>query len=153
MKKVKIKKTIGWKEKIIFPDLGLDWVDAKVDTGALTSSLHATHQTRIEDNGKVFIRFRLEDHAHPAWDGQEFQLPLKDETIVKNSFGQEEPRYVVTTQIRLHNFLIRADFTLSDRSSMEFPVLLGRKAIRTRFLVDVARSNVYYKRNQKKINP
>jgi hypothetical protein len=152
MKSNKIKKTIGWKEKIIFPDLDLHWVDAKVDTGALTSSLHATHQTRVEKAGKIYIQFRLEDHAHPAWDGKEFILPLKDETIVKNSFGQEEPRYVVSTRIRLHNFLIRADFTLSDRSNMEFPVLLGRKAIRTRFVVDVARSNIYFKKHQKKIS-
>ncbi len=153
MKTGKIKKTIGWKEKIIFPDLGLEWVDAKVDTGALTSSLHATHQTRIEQKGKIYIRFTLEDHAHPAWDGKEFMMPLKNETIVKNSFGQEEPRYVVSTRIRLHNYLIRADFTLSDRSNMEFPVLLGRKAIRTRFIVDVARSNIYFKKHQKKILP
>jgi hypothetical protein len=153
MKVKKIKKSIGWKEKIIFPDLDLQWVDAKVDTGALTSSLHATHQSRIEREGKIYIQFRLEDHAHPAWDGKELILPLKDETIVKNSFGQEEPRYVVTTRVRIHNYIIRADFTLSDRSNMEFPVLLGRKAIRTRFLVDVARSNLYFKKHQKKIQP
>lgn len=153
MEAKKIKKTVGWKEKIIFPDLGLEWVDAKIDTGALTSSLHATHQTRIEKGGKIWIQFRLEDHAHPAWDGKEFTLPLKDETIVKNSFGQEEPRYVVSTRIRLHKYLIRADFSLSDRSNMEFPVLLGRKALRSRFIVDVARSNIYYKKHLKKITP
>jgi len=150
MKAEKIKKNVGWKEKICFPDLGLDWVDAKIDTGALTSSLHASHQERIDKKGKIWIQFRLEDHAHPAWDGKSFMLPLKDETIVKNSFGQEEPRYVVTTRIRIHNYLIRADFTLSDRSSMEFPVLLGRKALRNRFVVDVAKSNLYYKKHLRK---
>lgn len=150
MEPQKIKKTVGWKEKICFPDMGIDWVDAKIDTGALTSSLHAKEQTRLVVNGKVMIRFKLEDHAHPAWDGQEFTLPLRDETIVRNSFGQEEPRYVVMTRIRLHNYIIRTEFTLSDRSSMEFPVLLGRKLLRKRFIVDVARSNVFYKKKLKK---
>jgi len=144
------RKTIGWREKIRLPQLGPDWIDAKIDTSARTSALHVKEIEPIEINGQAMVRFKMLDHAHPVWDGRQSLLPLVEKTVVRNSFGQEEERWVVKAVIRLHKMTFETEFTLSDRSQMEFPVLLGRKALRKRFIVDVARRDVYFKRYQKR---
>ena len=63
---------------------------------------------------------------------------------VKNSFGEAELRYIIRTTIKLFNRKIRAEFSLSDREKLRFPVLLGRKILRNRFLIDVTRKDLYY---------
>jgi hypothetical protein len=132
------KIILGRREFIDFPDLRLSGIEAKIDTGAYTSSIHCHHiQIVAGPNGKT-VRFSLLDPDHPSYEKQEKELPLVKQKIVRSSSGDEENRAIVRTRVRvgIHTFL--TDLSLTDRSGMEYPVLLGRKAIRKYFVVDVA---------------
>ena len=118
------KKIIGRKEKISLPDLGLKLVWAKVDTGAYTSSVHAEN-------------IRLENR-----EGKEVVVENFREKKVKNSFGHAETRFLIITKMILAGETFDAEVTLTDRSSMKNAILLGRKTLRNRFLVDVSGMNL-----------
>ncbi len=140
-------KTIGWKEVIDLPDLDIYGVPAKVDTGARTSVLHCSHIQLIKKGRKQFVEFRpLDDHRPPSTDT--YTLPFHSERKIKNSFGQEENRYVINTTVSLFGEPHPIEISLRDRSGMEFPVLLGRSFLRKRFIVDVSRSNLSGKKNK-----
>lgn len=135
--------TIGWKELVDFPDFGLFEIPAKVDTGARTSVLHCSHIRLIHKGNKRFVEFTPLDTcpqngAEPAT----FILPFHSERTIKNSFGQEENRYVIKTTLVLFGKKHQIELSLRDRSGMEFPMLLGRSFIRKKFLVDVSKANV-----------
>jgi Uncharacterized protein conserved in archaea len=133
-------KTIGWKELVDLPELGIRGVAAKVDTGARTSVLHCSHIRLVKRGRKQYVEFRPLDERHPGC--TIFVFPFHSERKVKNSFGQEENRYVIRTSISLFHETFPIELSLRDRSDMEFPLLLGRSFIRKKFLVDVARANL-----------
>lgn len=134
-------KTIGWKEVVDLPDLGICNVPAKVDTGARTSVLHCSHIQLIKKGRKQFVEFRpLDDFYQPPTDT--YVLPFHSERKIKNSFGQEENRYVINTTVSLFGESHPIEISLRDRSGMEFPMLLGRSFLRKKFIVDVSRSNL-----------
>jgi len=134
-------KTIGWREVVDLPDLGIHGVPAKVDTGARTSVLHCSHIQLIKKGRKQYVEFRpLDDGHEPPTDL--YTLPFHSERKIKNSFGQEENRYVINTTVSLFGERHHIEISLRDRSGMEFPMLLGRNFLRKRFIVDVSRSNL-----------
>jgi len=134
------RKTIGWKEVVDLPDLDIYGVPAKVDTGARTSVLHCSHIQLIKKGRKQFVEFRpLDIHQPPTGT---YLFPFHSERKIKNSFGQEENRYVINTTVSLFGESHAIEISLRDRSGMEFPILLGRSFLRKRFIVDVARSNL-----------
>ncbi|WP_353126869.1 ATP-dependent zinc protease family protein [Parapedobacter pyrenivorans] len=134
-------KVIGWKETLDLPDLGLRDVPAKVDTGARTSVLHCSHIQLIKKGRKQFVEFRpLDDRCRPQ--SETYVFPFHSERKIKNSFGQEENRYIIRTSVTLFDELHPIEISLRDRSGMEFPMLLGRTFIRKKFVVDVSRSNL-----------
>ena len=136
------KKVLGRKEKITLPELGLNLVGAKIDTGAYTSSLHA-EEIRIEEvEGRKLLYFKILMSAHKKFTGKTLFFESFREKKVKNSFGQVEVRYLIETKLQLAGETFRAEFTLSDRSSMKNSILLGRKILRGRFLVDVSKTNL-----------
>jgi len=136
------KKIIGRKEKISLPDLELDLVWAKVDTGAYTSSIHAEHIHVEENEGRRTLKFQVLLEGHKAFTGKIVTFEQFKEKKVKNSFGHAEVRYLIVTTIVIASERYQAEFTLSDRSSMKNAVLLGRKILKSRFLVDVTRTNL-----------
>jgi len=134
-------KTIGWKETVDLPDLGLYNVAAKVDTGARTSVIHCSFFQLIKKGRRQYVEFRpLDDRFGVPY--ALHTLPFHSERKIRNSFGQEENRYVINTTIRLFNEIHTLELSLRDRSGMEFPILLGRSFIRKKFLVDVSRANL-----------
>ena len=134
-------KAIGWKETVDLPDLNLRDVPAKVDTGARTSVLHCSHIRLLKKGRKQFVEFRpLDERNNPQTDTYIF--PFHSERKIKNSFGQEENRYIINTTVALFDELHPIEISLRDRSGMEFPMLLGRTFIRKKFIVDVSRSNL-----------
>lgn len=149
------KKVIGRRELIDFPALELFEVEAKIDTGAFTSAIHCTHirEATLSD-GTPVIRFDLLDLSHPQYHHKLFEFTEFTQRDIKNSFGDVQERYVIRTQIQLFDKIIEADFSLSDRSDMKYPVLIGRALLNKNFIVDVARKNVSakakYKNQQKK---
>jgi hypothetical protein len=137
---------IGRKDKVDFPELGLYDIDAKVDTGAYTSSIHCHNIEIIDKDGENKVRFNLLDPSHPMYN-KEFLLPINSKREIKNSFGQVEERYIIKTQVLLFGELFDIELSLTDRSKMEYPVLLGRQLLHNRFSVDVSQIDLSY--NQK----
>jgi hypothetical protein len=135
-------KIIGRKEKITLPELGLNLVWAKIDTGAYTSSLHAEEIREEVLEGKTVLKFQILMSQHSKFTGKTLVFEKFREKKVKNSFGQTEIRYLIETKLQLAGETFRAEFTLSDRSSMKNSVLLGRKILRGKFLVDVSKTNL-----------
>jgi hypothetical protein len=96
------------------------------------------------------LEFVLLDEEHPEFTGMKFTFTEFTKREIKNSFGEAEMRYVIKTTIQLFNRKIRAEFSLSDREKLRFPVLLGRRILRNRFLIDVTKKDLYF---QTKIKP
>jgi hypothetical protein len=133
---------IGRLESIDFPEWDLFDIDAKIDTGAYTSSLHCHHIKSYEKDGEEFVRFNLLDPSHETYNDKLFELPIHRKKVVKSSNGSTEERFVVKTRIKLFNKPLTAELSLTDRSEMRYPVLVGRKLINGRFLVDVSQKYI-----------
>lgn len=136
-----IMQTIGRIDKVDFPQLGLLDVPIKIDTGAYTSTIHC-HQI-IEENGELRCTFM---HLGVR---TEYKFAAFKTKKVKSSNGTLQYRYEVKTNIRLFNKLYKIDINLSKRSKMKYPVLLGRKFLKKKFIVDVRLNNVSYKTKPK----
>lgn len=146
--KKKELNTIGRLELIDFPQWNLYDIDAKIDTGAYTSSLHCHHIKPVEKEDGEYVRFNLLDPSHETYNDKLFELPIHRKKVVKSSNGQREERFVVKTKVQLSDRLLTAELSLTDRSEMRYPVLVGRKLIGGRFLVDVSRKYVSKKETQ-----
>jgi hypothetical protein len=144
------KKIIGRKEKISLPAMGLKLVWAKIDTGAYTSSLHAENIREETKGGKNVLCFEVLMPEHKSFTGETLYFDKYREKKVKNSFGQAETRFLVRTKIRIAGDTFPAEFTLSDRSSMKNSILLGRKVLQGKFLVDVNGANLAKAHRKKK---
>ena len=125
-------------------------IDAKIDTGAYTSALHVKAIEAFEQEGEQWVRFKLDHPHHPAFNNRKFKMPVFAHKHIKSSSGQAELRYIVRTQIVLFGKRYMAEFSLTDRSSMDFPVLLGRKLLYRKFLVDVTQKNLSFKLKHKR---
>jgi hypothetical protein len=130
---------IGRAEKADFPLLGATKVPVKIDTGADACSIWAT-ATELE-NGRLHVVFFGE--GSPWFTGDEHIFMPNEYTVtrVANSFGHRELRYKVKLGIKVKRRLIRGSFTLSDRSTKLYPVLLGRTLLKNKFLVDVSKGS------------
>ena len=131
---------VGWREWVHLPEwLGLP-IKAKIDTGARTSSIHSFGTRRFHDGGAPHVEFLV--HPLQGDDTPEIACiaAVKDERLVKSSNGEAEMRIVVETVARLGTVDWPIELTLADRDVMGFRMLLGREALRRRFLVDPARS-------------
>ncbi len=129
-----------------FPELELFEIEAKVDTGAFTSSLHCDHIREVDlPNGQRAVHFELIHENHPAYNHKAFQFTDFDLRTVKSSFGDVQERYVIRTKVIIHGQEIETEFSLSDRSDLKYPVLLGRTLLRKRFIVDVSKKNLSLK--------
>jgi hypothetical protein len=128
--------SIGWVEfaSLRFGDT-LFSAKAKVDTGANTSSLHAVNIEPFDRDGVPFLRFRV-----PLGDVcRVVEAPLHKRGVVKSSEGWKDERYFVEADLFLGGVHAPILLSLNDRSSMLYPVLLGRSFLRDRYLVDVSR--------------
>ena len=136
---------IGRSDRVDLPQLGLTNIHAKIDTGAYSCCLHCKKAEVVD--GK--LEFVLLDEEHPEFTGVKFIFSDFDQRDIKNSFGEVEKRFVITTSIKIFNEEITTTFSLSNRGSLKFPVLLGRKILRDRYLVDVKKVNQSYRFKKK----
>ncbi len=143
------KLIIGRKDKVDFPELGLYEIDAKIDTGAYTSSIHCHHIHLYEKGGGEMVQFNLLDPSHPDYNEKLFQLPVYRRKTVRSSSGHAETRIFIRTSVVIFGMPIDLELSLTDRSDMKYPVLLGRKLLKGRFVVDVARVNLSYHHRQR----
>lgn len=130
----------GWREWVALPDLGVDWIKAKIDTGARTSSLHAFDIEEFDQDGEPWVRFRVKPWQDSQLDAVVVELPVHDRRAVRSSSGHAQQRLVVELLIRLVDREVLAEVTLSNRDEMGFRMLIGREALRQGYSIDPARS-------------
>ncbi len=134
----KAKVIIGRLEYIALPKLSIDRVEAKMDTGAFRSALHYQKigVRTVDEREELVVTF--------AMGRQRTKMIFKrfSRVIVKSSTGHRTERFLISTSVRLNGHTVNTQFTLFDRSDMKYQVLLGRKFLSGRFMVDVARKNL-----------
>ncbi|HEY9049780.1 MAG TPA: RimK/LysX family protein [Ohtaekwangia sp.] len=140
-----MQKILGRYDRVDLPELGLQNIHAKIDTGAFTSSLHCSKADIVNGN----LEFVLLDEEHPEFTGMKFIFPHFEVRDIKNSFGESERRFVIVTTLKIFNEEIITEFSLSNRGSLKFPILIGRKILRDRFVIDVKKKNLSYKEKRK----
>lgn len=143
---------IGREDLADFPLLNLEGIEVKTDTGAYTSSFHCHNIEIIKENDQARLKCHFLDPQHPKYHDKEFLFDTFELKKVKSSNGQLEERYSITTQIQLFGELFPIELTLTERGTMKFPVLLGRKFLSKRFVVDSALKNLSSKGKRKTIS-
>lgn len=132
--------TIGWRERVSLPDFGVSRIRAKIDTGAQTSSLHASRPRFTQQDDGEWITFELYPRRRSRRDSVRISAKVIEHRWVRSSNGQRELRPVIETKLHLGEEIWEAEFTLTDRNNMSYRMILGRLALRGRFTVDSGRS-------------
>ncbi|MFT7006931.1 MAG: hypothetical protein ACJAXJ_001439 [Colwellia sp.] len=130
------KIIIGRLESIALPELAIDDLQVRVDTGAKTSSLHVDNIKKSLINGVHSVTFDIHPDVHNVETILQCTAPISDMRKVKSSNGTTEQRYVIQTPVVLGKEEWSIEITLTDRSDMNYLMLFGREAIGSRFLVD-----------------
>jgi len=134
-------RTAGWREWVGLPAFGVQRIKAKMDTGARTSSLHATHMHDVMLDGDLWVRFQLTPEQRTTRGAVACQARVLDERAVKSSSGHTEHRVVIKTPVCIGTLSLPVEITLTDRTDMNFPMLVGRSTMRRmRLLIDSRRS-------------
>ncbi|MFP3949253.1 MAG: ATP-dependent zinc protease [Longimicrobiales bacterium] len=131
---------MGWREWVALPELGVDRIKAKVDTGARSSSLHAFEIERFRRKGVSMVRFAVHPIQRTLRGTVRAEAEVVDQRKVKTSSGVESLRWVIVSDVELMDQRWPIEVTLTRRDTMGFRMLLGRQAIRGHFLVDPGRS-------------
>lgn len=127
-----MEKKIGRSEIVSFPELDLQKINSKVDTGAYGIALHVD-DIRLEDNELLF-----------NINGQEFRYKTYKKVSVKSSFGRKQKRYSIFTKIKIGDSSYKFFVSLTDRKNMRYPVLIGRRFLyKFNYIVDVRQKNIY----------
>lgn len=134
------KITIGWREWVSLPTLGIAAIKAKIDTGARTSALHAYDVRFVQQDGVEMVRFRVHPLQRDSRTYVEAEAPLKERRRVRSSSGHSTLRPVIQVPVEVGGRRLRIELTLTNRDAMGFRMLLGRRAIRRGILVDPGRS-------------
>lgn len=140
--------TIGWREWTTLPQLGIDRIKAKVDTGARTSALHAFDLEYFKAPQGLMVGFKVHPLQRDTSLTIEAIVPVLETRQIRNSGGQEQERPVIMTPLRLGQQTWDIELTLTNRDVMGFRMLLGREAVRRRFLVDPGSSYLMSETNR-----
>ncbi|MBD1577818.1 ATP-dependent zinc protease [Vibrio sp. S11_S32] len=134
------KIIVGWREMLCLPDLGIDLIKAKIDTGARSSCLHTFKLETFERDNELWVRFWV----HPLQNNDEYvkecEAKVLDQRTVKDSGGHQEQRYVIETTLRFNHQDWPIEMTLTNRENMLFRMLLGRTAMQNKIIVDPSAS-------------
>lgn len=137
---------IGWREWVSLPKLGLDQIKAKIDTGARTSALHAFALRPFKENNKDRIRFDIHPVQNDTSKVVTCEADIIDLRWISDSGGHKEERYVIETPVIIGQRSWSIEITLTERDTMLFRMLLGRSAIRRRYLINPGRSFITTKK-------
>lgn len=144
-------KIIGREEWCTFSDLEIPAILARIDSGAKTSSIQATEIELVETNGEKWVKFVV----HPIQKNIDIRVHCKAKLIdtrsIKGSFGISEDRFIIKTAITIGEETFEIEFSLANRNTMEFRMLLGREAIKGRYLINPAERYVQKRYTKKQI--
>lgn len=133
---------VGWREWVALPALRVPAIKAKVDTGARSSSLHAFHLEEFTRRGVDMVRFEVHPFQRDSKTTIHCEAPLLEHRKVRSSSGESAHRPVILTLVEICGVPYEVEVTLARRDQMGFRMLLGREAVRRRFVVDPG--NSYY---------
>tara|TARA_B100001245_G_C22892053_1_gene429799 strand:+ start:2834 stop:3286 length:453 start_codon:yes stop_codon:yes gene_type:complete len=150
VKKKKAKIIIGSTDVVDLPELELENIPCKIDTGAYTSALHCTRVRIIEKDDQTYLSFRLYDPKFGIHNKKEYRFKDFKEKRVRSSNGEVDYRYTITTTVVLFDQKIKTAFTLSFREKMKYPILLGKRLLKNHFIVDVSQDDLNLKQKNKK---
>lgn len=132
--------TVGWREWVALPEIGIPRIKAKIDTGARTSCLHTANYEIFQKDNQDWVRFTV----HPIKKRDEVEshaeCPVTDYRIVRDSGGHEERRPFIKTTLEFPTKSWDIEISLSNRETMKFRMLLGRTSMRSKILVDCSQS-------------
>jgi hypothetical protein len=131
--------TLGWRERLALPRLGIGMLKAKLDTGARSSSLHVDTIETFQRDGVTWLRFSLHLRRREPM-AVRCEVPALDRRTVTDTGGRRTERWFIRSEVQLAGARFDVDINLTDRRHMLFPMLLGRSALNGRFLIDPARS-------------
>lgn len=131
---------VGWREWVALPTLQVPWVKAKIDTGARTSALHAYAMERLHRAGKPWVRFVIHPMQRSVQESIVCAAEVVDEREIRSSTGHADHRPVILTDLEIRGVRYEIEVTLAARDAMGFRMLLGRRALRGRFVVEPGRA-------------
>jgi len=132
--------TVGWREWLSLPELGLTHIKAKIDTGARTSCLHAFSVEPFTNEGAPWVRFGIHPHQGDTDTEVYCEAEVTEQRQVTDSGGHKEQRYVITTQLMMGALHKPIEITLTNRDTMRFRMLLGRTAMEDSIIVNPSES-------------
>jgi len=131
---------VGWREWVGLPELGIQHIKTKIDTGARTSALHAFYVKPYKRRGEQRVQFGLHPFQKKASSIVNCDAKVIDYRSVTDSGGHREKRFVISTYLSMAGQLWEIEVTLTNRENMKFRMLLGRTAMKKRIIVDPGRS-------------
>jgi len=139
-----MKQLIGRSDRIDLPDFGLHNVQARIDTGAASSSIRASYIREVQNkDGSTELQFCLLGDRKHRYRKKKYSIKR-----VKSSNGQVQERYAVKLEVELFGKRYKTDFTLAQRKEMKYPILIGRRLLRNRFVVDVSKQDLSFELKQ-----
>lgn len=147
---MKEKRCLGWREYVALPRFGVKAIKVKVDSGARTSALHAEDLKIVHRGGKTKVHFKIYPKQRSKKVAIDAVADVIDSRVIRSSVGHETIRPVIRTNVEIGGDTFEIEVTLVNRDIMGFRMLLGREAIRRRFLVDPGRSYLMGNKNSKK---
>lgn len=130
------KLIIGCLELCDLPELGINDLQVRIDTGAKTSSLHVNNIQTFKKAGKPWLRFDIHPAFHNVEDLNKCEAPVHDIRNIKSSNGETQQRYIIQTELKFGEHSWTIELSLADRSDMSYLMLLGREGMAKRVLVD-----------------
>ncbi|MCW8821684.1 MAG: RimK/LysX family protein [Sulfurovum sp.] len=134
-------EVIGYIETVDLPELELFGLDAKIDTGADSCSIHCDD---IIVNGDM-VTFLLHDEVHASYHGKKITLPISKRKNVKSSNGKSEERIFIKSSVKLGCKTYKAEISLTNRENMKYPMLIGRRFMSHRYFIDVSHKYITQK--------
>lgn len=134
------KQIVGCVERCALPDIGIGAIEVRIDTGAKTSSLHADNLEEFTKSDEAWVRYEIHPNVHNVDEVVVCESKIIRKPRVRSSNGQIERRYLIKTTLVLGTQQWEIDLTLTDRTLMKYPMLLGRQGMGDKILVDPSRA-------------
>lgn len=145
-------KIIGRKDKADLPDIEIENIDVKIDSGAYSCSIHCEEINLIEKEGKQVLEVCFLDQEHPLYTGKKYYFEAFKQKKVRSSTGNQQERFFIKLNIVLFGETFLVDFSLTRRNGLRMPILLGRKLLNKNFSIDTQLTNLSFKKKEKLIN-